>query len=430
MKNKLIKNTIALVVSNVIVRLIGLVFKVWLAKTILPEALGYYQLSLSVYSLFIALSSSGLPNAMSKHYAACSTDRESAGAVLYSGVKLGLVISFISAAVMGLLAPLLSWLVLKDLGSYTVFLALIPAVLFGGAAAAPSGYFHAASKSTVIAISELVEQIAKVLFVIALFSFITIASAEAQATAATAGIGIGGIVSYIMIRFFLGKVPKIRDKHIHRQLVKTATPLTANRFITSFLNMITASLIPIRLVASGLTTSDAFAGYGIINGMAMPIIMLPCTVVSALCVTLLPRLSKGVAEGDFKGVKRKVKLALSADILICVLTSVVLAIFSGFLGDVLYKNSMAGSFIGLLSPCCIFVGINQLCGTCLTALGHEYKTFKIHITVSAVSLAASFLLSGLFGLTGYAFAIMIQGAVGSILFLTVLSKCLKKRLSK
>ena len=53
MNKQILKNTVALIASNDLVRIIGLVYKIWLAQAILPEALGYYQLSLSVYMLFI-----------------------------------------------------------------------------------------------------------------------------------------------------------------------------------------------------------------------------------------------------------------------------------------------------------------------------------------------------------------------------------------
>ena len=432
MKNKLLKNTAALVVSNILVRLIGLLYKIWLAKTIAPEALGYYQLSLTVYIMFVTLSCSGLPNAVSRHYSAAQavSGERSAAQVLSSGLRLGVLISAGAAALTALFAPLLSWLILKDIASYIVFLALVPAVFFGGAAAAPGGYFHAASRSGAVAVSELAEQIIKVLSVMLIFTCFTVAGAEMQAAAAAAGLSAGSVISYVLTRLFLGRVKRSRSRKTDRILIKTAAPLTANRFITSFLNMITASLIPIRLVNCGLTQEQAFTGYGIINGMAMPIIMLPCTIISALCVTLLPRLSALNAKNSAQQMRKRIAAVLAAAGLLCSAAGILLALCSGFIGRQLYSSEPAGRYILMLSPCSLFVGINQLCGTCLTAMVHEYKTFRIHITVSAISLAASFVLSRLMGLDGYAIALLIQGGIGSVLFITVVAKCLKNDCQK
>ena len=55
-----------LALSNIIVRFIGMAYKVWLAKEISPVALGIYQLAMSVYSVFITPVASGLPNATSR----------------------------------------------------------------------------------------------------------------------------------------------------------------------------------------------------------------------------------------------------------------------------------------------------------------------------------------------------------------------------
>ena len=70
MRNALIKNTAILIASNIIVRFIGLAYKVWLSRSISSESLGLYQLGMSVYMLFVTFASSGLPNVVSRYSAA------------------------------------------------------------------------------------------------------------------------------------------------------------------------------------------------------------------------------------------------------------------------------------------------------------------------------------------------------------------------
>ncbi len=429
MNKTLIKNTVALVVSNVFVRILGLLYKVWLAKTISAQALGMYQLSLSVYMLFISLPASGLPGSISRHYASCN-DTNGKKQIVYEGFRLGILLSVLGGGLMMLFAPFFSWLLLKDIGSFSVFLALAPAIIFGGAASAPYGYLHASSKSTAVAISEFIEQLGKIILVFCFFCIFTISSPTAQATVAILGISVGGVISYILIRVFMGKMPHLKNKSVRQRIIKSAAPLTANRFITSFLGMITASIIPIRLVASGVTTQDAFSLYGIINGMALPIIMLPGTLVSALCVTMLPRLSAISASGNIKGLKQRITKILVLALTVCGTFSALLMIFSLPIGMILYSNPIAAKYIRLLAPCCVFAGTNQLCSTMLTSMGHEYKTFKIHVSVSIASLVSAFILSGIMGADGYALTLILQNLLGSVLFLTTVMKCIKNRLPK
>ena len=194
--------------------------------------------------------------------------------------------------------------------------------------------------------------------------------------------------------------------------------------------MITASLVPLRLIQNGLNTTEAFSVYGIINAMAMPIIMLPSTLISALCVTLLPRLASINASGKTEALKSRIKKVLIFAGILCGICSLVLSLTATFIGEALYSNTQAGLFIRYLSPCCIFVGINQLCSTVLTSIGHEFKTFKIHITTSVCMLVGSFIFTGIWGANGYATSIILQGATGTALFLYSTVNCVKKLLPK
>ena len=102
MRNALIKNTAILITSNIIVRFIGLAYKVWLSRSISSESLGLYQLGMSVYMLFVTFAASGLPNVVSRYSAArfARNDIQGAGSALKNGLKIGWVISIFSAAFM------------------------------------------------------------------------------------------------------------------------------------------------------------------------------------------------------------------------------------------------------------------------------------------------------------------------------------------
>jgi len=429
MNKQLLKNTVALIASNVTVRVLGLIYKIWLAKTVLPEALGYYQLSLTVYMFFISLPCSGLPSSISRHYAQFN-DKKTRNQVIFEGLRLGIALAIAGGVILGALAPLFSWLLLKNIGYYSIFLALIPSIVFGGGASVLYGYLHASSKSTVVAVSELVEQLCKILAVFLLLFLSGTSSAHTQATYMVSGTAIGGTVSFIIILASVGKIKKDASKPIRSSLVRSAFPLTANRFITSFLGIITATLIPIRLAHSGLDINQAFSVYGVINAMAMPVIMLPSTLISALCVTLLPRFSAIKASGRTEALKKRANRVISLCCCACLFFAIILMLFANTIGSVLFSNDSAQRYIFILAPCCLFVGLNQLCSTILTSLGNEGKVFKIHIISSVISIVGSYVLTGIWGGDGYSASIIIQSLTGSVLFLTTLRNYFKKQLPK
>ena len=170
MRNALIKNTAILIASNIIVRLIGLAYKVWLSRSISSESLGLYQLGMSVYMLFVTFAASGLPNVVSRYSAArfARNDINGAGSALKNGLKIGWAVSIFSAAFMLAAANMIAGLIIRDANAGIIVLALIPAVLFGGVGAIPTGYLHACGRSWVSALSEIIEQLFKVGFVISM----------------------------------------------------------------------------------------------------------------------------------------------------------------------------------------------------------------------------------------------------------------------
>lgn len=350
MRNALIKNTAILIASNIIVRLIGLAYKVWLSRSISSESLGLYQLGMSVYMLFVTFAASGLPNVVSRYSAArfARNDINGAGSALKNGLKIGWAVSIFSAAFMLAAANMIAGLIIRDANAGIIVLALIPAVLFGGVGAIPTGYLHACGRSWVSALSEIIEQLFKVGFVISMFHLFGASNQYTGAAIAAAGISAGGIISFIVIRLLTGKLPGKTDKNSMSEMVKAAAPLTANRLIGSLLQMLTAIIIPLRLAAGGLTQSEALSVYGVLTGMAMPIVFLPSTITSAVCVVLLPDIARTRAYNNIPLLSSKIKRAMFSIGGIALFSAIIISMLARPAGDILYNQPMAGSL--MLAP--------------------------------------------------------------------------------
>ena len=432
MRNALIKNTAILIASNIIVRLIGLAYKVWLSRSISSESLGLYQLGMSVYMLFVTFAASGLPNVVSRYSAArfARNDINGAGSALKNGLKIGWAVSIFSAAFMLAAANMIAGLIIRDANAGIIVLALIPAVLFGGVGAIPTGYLHACGRSWVSALSEIIEQLFKVGFVISMFHIFGASNQYTGAAIAAAGISAGGIISFIVIRLLTGKLPGKTDKNSMSEMVKAAAPLTANRLIGSLLQMLTAIIIPLRLAAGGLTQSEALSVYGVLTGMAMPIVFLPSTITSAVCVVLLPDIARTRAYNNLPLLSSKIKRAMFSIGGIALFSAIIISMLARPAGDILYNQPMAGSLMLALAPYTVINGLTHISSTILNGLGHEGKTFKISITGGIISLLLTYILTAPLGIYGYILAMLIQSAVCLALNLICIKLSLRGRLSK
>ena len=82
-----------------------------------------------------------------------------------------------------------------------------------------------------------------------------------------------------------------------KELLSLAVPLSLNRVIINFLQSIEAIFIPQQLLKYGCSTSQALSVYGVLTGMALPLILFPGAITNSICVLLLPMGSEADAVG-------------------------------------------------------------------------------------------------------------------------------------
>ena len=85
---------------------------------------------------------------------------------------------------------------------------------------------------------------------------------------------------------------------VYRDLLGMALPLTANRIVLNILQSIEAVSIPQKLLLYGYDTTTALSVYGVLTGMAMPMIFFPNALTSSVAVLLLPTISENHAKGE------------------------------------------------------------------------------------------------------------------------------------
>jgi len=429
LKKKIVYNAGVLAASNIVVRILGLLYRIWLSRAITNVSLGLFQLSMSVYMLLITPISSGLPNAVSVLSAYRSTKEGDAAAnsVLRSGLRIATAIALPIGAIMLVGAQLLSGILLHDIKGDIIIIALIPAVVLGGIASVPSAFLHSKQRSIVPAISEVIEQVCKIGFGVGIILLLNSKNNYINAAAAAAALSFGGIVSFFILRYSCGYKKNAIYKPQTKYLIKAAVPLTGSRALGALIQLAVTSLLPIQLMLSGLTKDAALSQFGILTGMAMPIIFLPTTFTSALCVVLLPDIAKCRASGNYRLIKSKINRSLLFTAVITAIAAICIAFIARPMGGLVYKQPLAGNYILALSPLVFIMGLTQVSGTILNSLKQEKKMLLYNLIGGVVCLVLMYVLtpiSGL-GLMGYIIATTIQSILICILNLFGINKTLK-----
>ena len=196
-------------------------------------------------------------------------------------------------------------------------------------------------------------------------------------------------------------------------VLRLAAPATLTRLVQTLLRSLTAILIPIRLQASGLPAAEATARLGMLNGMVMPLLMLPCVFTSALSMVALPRIAK--AEDDPRELKRLILTCLGSCLPVALGCTALVYLSAPVLANTVYRMAELTALFRAGAPLTALFAVSHLIGAVTTALGQQKRSMYGAVAVSGATLAMTCLLAAMPGLRLY--GVIAAQAVGQVLIL-------------
>lgn len=389
-------------VGNVVVRFLGMVYKLWLAKMLSPVSLGLFQLSMSLYSVFITPIASGLPNAVSR-LSAREEKNGKDGEVLFSAISLTRVVALVLGILLIVFCKPLAKIFLHSKSAYPICLALVPAIVLGGSATVREGYLHAKGKSFLNAIITMCEQVIKVGAGMVIITAFVRGDEVFDATLVIWATSVGALFSFLFL--FFATRGKKRGKDFKKEIFLNAYPPTASRLATSLLHLGTTTILPISLMMFGLSRDTALAEYGILTAMAYPVVYIPITVTGAMSVVLLPEVAR---TQENKKVKKKVLTYAVWAMIISAAFCVMLLLFAPFVAREFYKMPTAAEYMIALLPSVLCLGPAQMFSSALTGMGKVKNVFYLSVADGAIGLVLTFFLASSFGIFGFIAANCIQ----------------------
>ena len=385
------KQTLFLTTVNAAVRALGLGMRICMSRLLGAEVMGIMELAQSVHMVAIAPLTSGLPPAVSRLTA--RADHENREQALASGLWLARTVSLLLVPLLWLLSPLIA----RWMGDVRVMPSLwftAPCILILGYSAAYNGYCYGLERSDVPAISELIEQLIRFsLTLVALKLLRHLASPwlAAVPVASTMTAEIIGLI-YVLHRLSDAKPSHRPSASWNKAVFRLSAPSTATRIMQTLLRSLTAILIPMRLQASGLPAAEATAQLGMLNGMVMPILMLPGIFTSALSMVMVPRIAK--AEEKPSELGRLLRLCVYSSMPISVLFAVLVYCCAPFMANVLYRQAELSELFRLSAFQLLLFPLNHLIGSTLSALGQQRRSLVVSCITALVTLVMTWLFAG------------------------------------
>lgn len=330
------QGVMALMFSQVLIKLLGLVYKWYLTNR---EGFGdkgnaIYSAGFSIYALLLTISSTGVPNAVARLVSEHTAKDD------YKGAYRIFKIAFGTFAIIGLIGTLLLffeahyiakvWLAIPE--AELTLVALSPAIFFVSIISVFRGFFNGRGNMKATANSQTIEQLFKTIFTVIVVEIVAICSG-ANTNLMAAGANLATTLATVGSFFYLYIFFKMRREDLAKEIVTSrvektqsiwktvksilsvSIPMSLSAVLTSINRNIDSTTVK-RGLQNFLSEADALKQYGILSGKVDTLTSLPLSFNIAFATALVPAITTAKTKGDMKSTTKRVSFSLLVTMLI------------------------------------------------------------------------------------------------------------------
>lgn len=442
-KNTFYGGAAILAVGSILVKLIGALYKIPLARVLTKQAYTNFNTAYNVYNVFLTISTAGLPVALSKTISEANTlNRQNQVRRIFTvAFRTFLILGMVSFIAMSRFGEALAIRMHDESAVYCVQ-ALSPSVLCVCIMASIRGYYQGHSNMIPTAVSQIIEAFCKLVFGLALLYGILkylpgneIYKQRMSAAGAILGVSIGSVIALIFLAvYFLrdrGRTGKVkyadkpdRNSAILKRLLQLAIPITLGSAAVSLVTVIDTSNVNALLRQMytdlpELVTPEAIAQQFQEGGVApelymaqglkgvydkcMAIYNLPSQLMVAITASVIPAVSAALTRRDKKAAGKTSASALRIGAMLCLPMGFGLFALGGPIIQMLLKLDAKtdGPIMSVLGLATIFICIMLICNSILQAHGLVYLPVLTVVAGGAIKIVVNYLLVGNYDINIY-----------------------------
>ena len=403
-KDTYIKGALILTIAGIIVKIIGAPQRILISRLLGGEGIGLYQMAYPYYLAALNISSAGIPVAISIIVA------EKLALKDYLGAKRVFKISLSLLGITGIMFSLLmffaaDWLIqgniLRDARAYWPIIALAPAIFFVTILSSYRGYFQGSQMMTPTAVSQIFEQLIRVVAMLGFAYYLLPKGLEFGAAGATLGAAPGAVVGLLVLIYYyhresprlnhlIENEPVVKQESgvsIIKRIIRLALPVSMANVMLPLVQIIDSFFVPNRLAATGYSVSASTALYGYLTGMAVPLVNMATILTASLAASLVPVVSEAYTLGEKERIRNRAATALRINNIITIPAFAGLWLLATPISVMLYNTANAGEVIGIMSVGIFLLGVHQVTTGILQGLG-KTAIPVINMMVAAVAKIA------------------------------------------
>ena len=440
------KSVLVLMISQVAIKLLGFVYRVYLTNRegFGDEGNAIYSGGYLIYALLLTISSIGVPNAISKLVSerVAVGDNKGAHRVFKVALMTFGVIGLIGTMILFFGAGYIANVILQIPESELTLVALSPAIFFVTIASVLRGYFNGRDKISVTAKAQTLEQIFKTVLTVAVVEIVVLLYGK-NVTIMAAGANLATTLSVLLSFGYMALYYKVYKKTVDienslnykfekaSQVVKkilfVSVPITLSA-IMSTLNKNIDSITVVRGLKKFLSESEAKLQYGILSGKVDTLITLPLSFNVAFATALVPSISAAIAKKETESASKRISFSLLVTMIIGLPCTFGMMVFAEPIIRLLFPNATNGAILLQISSLTIiFSVLAQTVNGALQGLGRIMIPAVSSLIGLLVKLVLNIILIQIpsIGVNGAAIGSIVNNVLVFAISYYILSKTIK-----
>lgn len=409
--NYLIQGSI-LAVSSIIVRFIGMLYKIPITRIIGDEGMGNYNSAQEIYNLALLLSSYSIPLVVSKLISAREAMKQ-----YKNSIKI-LNVAMLTAAVLGFTASLVVYLGAETWAKITKFedssialKVLAPTIFIFAIMGVLRGLFQGKNTMMPTAVSQIIEQIVNAVVSIAASYYLMKEHNASErvvaygAAGGTAGTFFGALAAFLFLgMIFIAFIPYLKNRAskdtISNESYGDAAkvffvalfPVILSQTVYNLSGTIDSAMFGNIMKWQNITSSEITTLFGVYSNKYRQLTNLPVAIATALGTAIVPTLAINYSRNDIEGVKTKIHSSVKLNMLISIPAAVGMAVFAEPIILIIYTGrenfELSTNLLRIGSCAVVLFALSTLTNGILQGI----NKMKLPVTHAAISLGIHIVL--------------------------------------
>lgn len=401
--NFLVQGSI-LAVASIIVRIIGLIYKIPMNRALGDEGMGYYNAAYEIYGLGLILSSYSLPLAVAKLIAEKDVLHEytSSRRIFQVAMLFAFTVGTIMTLILWMGADLIALYLFKSPNSALPIMMLAPTVLVFSVMGVFRGFFQGKNDMIPTSVSQVLEQLVNaVISVVASFYFMkkfafSSKVASFGATGGTLGTFLGAVAAFLFLCITYVQYRRKNKNNliaeggtesygrIFKLLVLTMLPIVLSQTIYQLSGTVDNSLFSNLMSEQGFSEVVRASWLGIYSTKYRTLTNVPVAIATALGTSMIPSIVTSRIQNRNEEVKQKIHSTIKFNMLIAIPSAIGMGVLASPIMQLIFNDNTKLSSDLLMLGCTavIFFSLSTVTNSVLQGV----NLLKLSVTHSAISL--------------------------------------------